>query len=83
MTAILPSDLSCEEVVLLLWEYLDEELDDARRAQIRAHLADCEHCEGQATFEAAFLRSLRAVVDSPPVTRSIEGLTRGPQRGAE
>ena len=65
------SELSCEEVVRVIWDYLDEELDDARRLQIRGHLAECEHCAGQATFAGAFLRRVRSVIDSPSDTEPL------------
>jgi mycothiol system anti-sigma-R factor len=55
--------MPCHEVVQLLWEYLDDELDDARRASIREHLDLCDHCRDHFTFEGAFLRSVERVLD--------------------
>jgi len=63
--------LSCEEVVQLLWDYLDGELDPARRERVRAHLAECDHCAGQFTFEGAFVRAVRGVIDEPLDTMSL------------
>jgi anti-sigma factor (TIGR02949 family) len=57
--------ISCKDVVRSLWEYLDGELDEARREQIRDHLSACQHCHGQASFESAFLRVVERVIDEP------------------
>jgi mycothiol system anti-sigma-R factor len=57
--------LSCDEVVQLLWDYLDSELDQPRRDRVREHLAECDHCAGQFTFEGAFLRAVGDVIDEP------------------
>jgi mycothiol system anti-sigma-R factor len=67
-----PSDqLSCEEVVQLLWDYLDGELDEVRRERIRAHLAECDHCAGQFTFEGAFVRAIGNLIEEPLDTTSL------------
>lgn len=54
--------LSCEEVGRLLQQYLDEYLDDhlnqARRAQLEAHLKECERCG----FEAETMQRIRDVL---------------------
>ena len=71
MTAHTGDQLSCEEVVQLLWDYLDGELDDARRDRVRTHLATCDHCAGQFNFEGAFLRSVKDLIDEPLDTMSL------------
>lgn len=48
--------ISCSDAVEQLWEYLEQELDDARRSQIEEHLAFCRRCCG----ELEFARELRA-----------------------
>jgi mycothiol system anti-sigma-R factor len=64
-------ELSCDEVVQLLWDYLDSELDDDRRRRVHAHLAECDHCAGQFTFEGAFLRTIGRLIDEPLDTTSL------------
>jgi anti-sigma factor (TIGR02949 family) len=67
-----PNDeLSCEEVVQLLWDYLDSELDELRRERVRSHLAECDHCAGQFTFEGAFLRAIGTLIDEPLDTTAL------------
>ena len=38
-------DLTCQELVELVTDYLDGALSDADRARFEAHLAECEPCE--------------------------------------
>jgi mycothiol system anti-sigma-R factor len=63
--------LSCEDMVQLVWDYLDGELDETRREDVRAHLAECDHCAGQFTFEGAFLRAVGHSLDEPLDTTSL------------
>ena len=37
--------ISCDEVHKLGKEYMDDELDETKSAQIKDHLADCESCK--------------------------------------
>jgi len=71
MTANLDPLMPCHEVVALLWEYLDEELDDTMRARIREHLDHCHHCTDHFTFEGAFLRTVARVIDEPCETEPL------------
>ena len=71
MTNELNSQISCEDVVRSLWEYLDGELDDVLRDRIRQHLAECEHCHGQFTFESAFLHAVERLIEEPIETTSL------------
>jgi anti-sigma factor (TIGR02949 family) len=57
--------MSCTEAVQLLWEYLDGELDEARRERVRVHLTECSHCRDQYTFEGAFLHAVDRMIDEP------------------
>lgn len=58
--------IHCDEVVASLLEYLDGELDDARRARIEDHLAECRGCFSRAEFERALRRRLQALAAAPP-----------------
>ena len=45
--------IRCEEVVAHLLQYLDGEIDAARRVQIDRHLQECRGCYSRAEFEKA------------------------------
>jgi anti-sigma factor (TIGR02949 family) len=63
--------MSCDEAVQFLWDYLDGELDEARRERVRLHLAECDHCRGQYTFEGAFLQAVDGLIDQPLETSAL------------
>ncbi|MGD0380158.1 MAG: mycothiol system anti-sigma-R factor [Acidimicrobiales bacterium] len=46
------SDLDCNDTIERLYHYLDGELTDERRTEIRRHLDDCGPCLGAFDFEA-------------------------------
>ncbi len=48
--------LNCEEAVHELYHYLDGELTEERRQEIRVHLDYCGPCGGAAEFEAELRR---------------------------
>ncbi|MGH3025775.1 MAG: mycothiol system anti-sigma-R factor [Gaiellaceae bacterium] len=53
-------DPACEEAIRELYTFLDGELTDERRSEIRSHLDECGPCAAAAGFES----ELRAVVAS-------------------
>lgn len=55
----------CEEAMRRLWDFLDDELDPVREAEMRAHLAACGQCSGHADFERLFLAAVRAAPTLP------------------
>jgi mycothiol system anti-sigma-R factor len=48
--------VDCEEAVHVLYHYLDGELTEERREEIRVHLDWCGPCNGAAEFEAELRR---------------------------
>ncbi len=54
----LAGGLICSQVLEDLSAYLDDELEVSRRAQIEAHVADCQNC---ASFGAGFAKMLDEV----------------------
>lgn len=50
--------ISCQEVIIELWDYLDGELPVERAAPIADHLAECARCYPQYRFEYAFLAAV-------------------------
>ena len=59
---------SCDDVLSHVFEFLDHETDDARRAVIAEHLEDCSPCLRQFGIEQEFkaLVRRRCGGDSPP-----------------
>ncbi len=63
MTAHKVDDIPCGHVISSVWDYLDDEIDAARKERIRRHLETCDHCRDQYTFEGAFLRSVSRILN--------------------
>ena len=59
---------SCDDVLSHVFEFLDHETDDARRAVIAEHLEDCSGCLRQFGIEQEFkaLVRRRCGGDAPP-----------------
>jgi mycothiol system anti-sigma-R factor len=59
---------SCDDVLSHVFEFLDHETDDARRAVIAEHLEDCSPCLRQFGIEQEFkaLVRRRCGGDAPP-----------------
>ena len=59
---------SCEDVLSHVFEFLDHETGDARRAQISEHLEDCSPCLREFGIEQEFkaLVRRRCGGDAPP-----------------
>jgi len=64
--------VNCEEAVHELYTYLDGELTEVRREEIRIHLDYCGPCGGAAEFEA----ELRKVIANRCKDRVPESLIR-------
>jgi anti-sigma factor RsiW len=41
-----PNELTCQELVELVTDYLEGSLPSGERARFAAHLADCDYCVG-------------------------------------
>ncbi|WP_148252977.1 anti-sigma factor family protein [Aidingimonas lacisalsi] len=57
--------LTCEEVIEQLFDYLDQELDDQRQADIEQHLAKCRDCFSRAEFERRLRDRMEALTQVP------------------
>lgn len=44
-------DISCDEVIVRLFDFLNQELNDRTRTQIDRHLQRCHDCFSRAEFE--------------------------------
>lgn len=56
-------NLSCDEVVREIWDWLDKELDEARWQQLETHLSSCTGCTAHVDFARRFLQHVH---DAPP-----------------
>ena len=63
--------ISCSEAVEQLWEYLEQELSEVRRAEIEQHLAFCRRCCGELEF-ARELRGFLADAARPDLPPDVE-----------
>jgi predicted anti-sigma-YlaC factor YlaD len=71
--------MECEAVLVLLWEYLDEELGSEEAAEIGAHLRLCTRCRAIHCCDRALLRLLarqRNQCAPPVLVTSILALLR-------
>ena len=62
--------MRCEEVLIRLWEYLDEELASEEAAAVKFHLHDCRQCHPAYCCDRAFLELLarqRATCSAPDI----------------
>ena len=53
--------IDCDMAIRKLWDYLDEELDDQKMAEVRHHLDECSSCLPHAEFSEKFLSALNQV----------------------
>lgn len=50
--------ISCSDAVGRLWEYLEDALGEAERAQVEEHLSFCRRCCGEVEFAEELRRFL-------------------------
>lgn len=61
--------MDCEAVLVLLWEYLDEELSAEEADAVRSHVSQCPSCHPAYCCDRAFLELLarqRRRCSAPP-----------------
>jgi len=46
-----PRDISCDEALKHVFEFIDRELDHGRHAEMEQHLAKCRSCFSRVEFE--------------------------------
>ncbi|HWI02922.1 MAG TPA: zf-HC2 domain-containing protein [Acidimicrobiales bacterium] len=64
--------ISCQEAVRKLWEYLENDVDAAQRADLDGHLALCRRCCGEAEFTDELRQMLRSS-SGPHLPPGVEG----------
>jgi anti-sigma factor (TIGR02949 family) len=68
-----PRAIDCRTAVQQLWDYLDDELNDARMVEVRHHLLTCKSCLPHAEFGRLFIQALSRARERhvmPPAVRS-------------
>lgn len=56
ISEVVPTE--CMEVVLQLWDYLDDQLTPDATTSLRAHIAVCPACYAYQAFQRSFLEAL-------------------------
>jgi anti-sigma factor RsiW len=56
-----PAEISCQDLVELITEYLEDALDASTRARLEAHLEGCAGCTAYLNQMRTTVRLLRAV----------------------
>jgi len=78
-----PAELSCEESLALVYEFLDGELSPAWNEAVRRHVQKCRHCYPYFDFERLFLDYLHEAGKqpraNPELARRIRALIAGEQ----
>jgi anti-sigma factor (TIGR02949 family) len=52
-------NISCEDALRLVHEFLDGELDDVSPEEVRGHFDICQRCYPHLRFEEAFRKAVR------------------------
>jgi predicted anti-sigma-YlaC factor YlaD len=55
--------IACDQVIRAVWDFLDGEIDGAKKRQIVTHLELCEQCRDQYAFERSFLRAVGRLLE--------------------
>ena len=58
--------MNCADLEILICDYVDGTLDAAHRAEVEAHLAECELCAELAHDSAAAVRFMERAADVEP-----------------
>ena len=69
-------ELSCEESLARVYEYLDGELDSAAHEAVRRHLKKCRNCYPHFDFERLFLDYIHEVGAGESANPSLEQRVR-------
>ncbi len=61
-------DMTCQELVKLVTEYLEDTLSESDKARIQAHLKECDGCETYLEQMRLAIRALGRLTDTsiPP-----------------
>jgi mycothiol system anti-sigma-R factor len=63
--------MSCAGIQMMVWEWLDGELDARRQDDVRAHLDRCTPCRAQHDAALALLTTVARVRESDPAPATL------------
>lgn len=61
------TELDCEQVLQLVWRFLDGEMDETRYLEIQAHVAACAECGPRYQFQRRLLALVEMKCREGPV----------------
>jgi len=81
-----PREISCEEALRLVHDFIDGELEGVPTSEVQAHFDVCQRCYPHLRFEQAFREAMRracARETAPPQLRDKleKMLAEAPERG--
>jgi anti-sigma factor (TIGR02949 family) len=56
--------ITCKQAMTMLFQYLDDDLDNMSEADIRQHVHDCRECFSRVDFENALRDKVRQSAES-------------------
>ena len=68
--------MECEAVLVVLWEYLDEELGSKEAEAVGSHVHQCPRCHPAYCRDRAFLEMLARLRHPAPATLMVSVLSR-------
>jgi anti-sigma factor (TIGR02949 family) len=69
-------DLTCEQALHRLFDFLDHELDPPERDAMQRHLSTCRSCFSRADFEQRLKQKLRELRRDEPLQDASERMKR-------
>lgn len=64
--------LDCEQVLQMVWYFLDGEMDEVRYREIKAHLAKCANCGPRFEFQRRLLGLIEQKAKEGPIPSSLK-----------
>ena len=61
------TDLDCEQVLQMVWQFLDGEIDEAQYAEIEVHVAACAECGPRYEFQRRLMTLVQQKCREGPV----------------
>lgn len=65
--------MNCNDILERIGDYLDSELDEAERKQVRTHLESCGECQRAYTEVASIKRVVQMKIFQPPLPGALAG----------
>ncbi len=61
-----PDLIDCHTAVRRLWDFLDQELDATRFAEVEQHIASCAKCAEHVEFAKSIIRAIKSNATDEP-----------------